>query len=59
MSGPIGQRSAMKLTGSLQEAGLQLMRFKTGTPARVDARTLDYTKMEPQYGMNGCGISPS
>lgn len=50
MSGPIGQRSAMKLTGSLQEAGLQLMRFKTGTPARVDARTLDYTKMEPQYG---------
>ena len=47
MSGPIGQRSAMKLTGSLQEAGLQLMRFKTGTPARVDARTLDYTKMEP------------
>lgn len=50
MSGPIGQRSAMKLTGSLQEAGLQLMRFKTGTPARADARTLDYTKMEPQYG---------
>ena len=46
MSGPIGQRSAMKLTGSLQEAGLQLMRFKTGTPARVDARTLDYTKMD-------------
>lgn len=50
MSGPIGQRSAMKLTGSLQEAGLKLMRFKTGTPARVDARSLDYSKMEPQYG---------
>lgn len=50
MSGPIGQRSAMKLTGSLQEAGLQLMRFKTGTPARVDARSLDYSRMEPQYG---------
>lgn len=50
MSGPIGQRSAMKLTDSLQEAGLQLMRFKTGTPARVDARSLDYSRMEPQYG---------
>ena len=52
MSGPIGQRSAMKLTGSLQEAGLQLMRFKTGTPARVDARSLDYSRMEPQYGIS-------
>ena len=49
-SGPNGLRSAMKLTESLQECGLELMRFKTGTPARVDARTLDYSKMIPQYG---------
>lgn len=49
-SGPNGLRSAMKLTESLQECGLELMRFKTGTPARIDARTLDYSKMIPQYG---------
>jgi tRNA uridine 5-carboxymethylaminomethyl modification enzyme len=49
-SGPNGLRAAMKLTNSLQECGLELMRFKTGTPARVDARTLDYSKMVPQYG---------
>lgn len=50
MAGPNGQRSAMKLTDSLKEIGLDLMRFKTGTPARIDARTLDYSKMTPQYG---------
>ncbi len=50
MAGPNGQRSAMKLTDSLREVGLTLMRFKTGTPARVDARTLDYSKMTPQMG---------
>ncbi len=48
--GPNGQRAAIKLSGSLQEAGVKLMRFKTGTPARVDARTLDYTKMQIQPG---------
>ena len=48
--GPNGLRSAEKLSSSLIEAGVELMRFKTGTPARVDARSLDYSKMEPQYG---------
>ncbi len=48
--GPNGQRAAMKLSESLQEAGIELMRFKTGTPARVDARSLDYSKMEIQPG---------
>ncbi|MCQ2372548.1 MAG: tRNA uridine-5-carboxymethylaminomethyl(34) synthesis enzyme MnmG [Phascolarctobacterium sp.] len=48
--GPNGLRSALKLSSSLLEAGVELMRFKTGTPARVDARSLDYSKMEPQYG---------
>ena len=49
-SGPNGLRASMKLTKSLQECGVELMRFKTGTPARVDARSLDYSKMVPQYG---------
>ena len=48
--GPNGQRAAMKLTDSLKKAGVRLMRFKTGTPARVDARTLDYDKMQIQPG---------
>lgn len=49
-SGPNGLRSSMKLTKSLQECGLELMRFKTGTPARIDARSIDYSKMVPQFG---------
>jgi tRNA uridine 5-carboxymethylaminomethyl modification enzyme len=49
-SGPNGQRAALKLSDSLRQAGIRLMRFKTGTPARVDARSLDYDKMEIQPG---------
>ena len=49
-SGPNGQRAAMKLSDCLEKAGIKLMRFKTGTPARVDARSLDYDKMEMQPG---------
>ena len=52
--GPNGQRAAMKFSDSLTAAGIRLMRFKTGTPARVDARTLDYTKMEIQPGDTEC-----
>lgn len=48
--GPNGLRSAQKLSASMLENGVELMRFKTGTPARIDARSLDYSKMEPQYG---------
>ena len=48
--GPSGQRAAMELSASLKEAGLSLMRFKTGTPARVDGRTLDFDKMQLQPG---------
>ena len=48
--GPNGQRPAMKFSDSLAAAGIRLMRFKTGTPARVDARTLDYDKMQLQPG---------
>ena len=53
-SGPNGQRAAMKLSESLEKAGVKLMRFKTGTPARVDARSLDYEKMEKQPGDEEC-----
>ncbi len=48
--GPNGQRAAVKLSQSLLENGIELMRFKTGTPARVDARSLDYSKMIEQPG---------
>ena len=48
--GAKGQRSAEKLSQSLLAAGIELMRFKTGTPARVDSRSLDYSKMEIQPG---------
>ena len=48
--GPIGQRSAEDLSASLLAAGLKLMRFKTGTPARVDRRTLRLDEMSEQKG---------
>jgi tRNA uridine 5-carboxymethylaminomethyl modification enzyme len=48
--GPAGQRAAEKLTASLKENGIRIMRFKTGTPARVDRRSLDFTKMHIQPG---------
>ncbi len=49
-TGPNGLMSANYLSKSLKEHGIQLRRFKTGTPARIDGNTVDYTKMEPQYG---------
>lgn len=48
--GPNGQRAAEKLSVSMREIGLSLMRFKTGTPARVDSRSLDFSKMLVQNG---------
>lgn len=49
-SGPSGQRAATRLSDALRRLGLRLQRFKTGTPARVDARTLDFQRMELQPG---------
>ena len=49
-SGPNGQRPAMALSDSLRALGLKLMRFKTGTPARVDRRTIDFGKTTIQAG---------
>ena len=49
-SGPNGQRPAMALSDSLRAVGLKLMRFKTGTPARVDRRSIDFAKTSIQEG---------
>ncbi len=48
--GPQGLVAATRLTSSLIENGFSVRRFKTGTPARVDVRTVDFTKMIPQEG---------
>ncbi|MQM71902.1 MAG: tRNA uridine-5-carboxymethylaminomethyl(34) synthesis enzyme MnmG [Eubacteriaceae bacterium] len=48
--GPNGMFPARFLSDSLREAGFNLQRFKTGTPARVDEKTLDYSKMKVQKG---------
>lgn len=49
-TGPNGLQAANHLTDSLKANGIEMFRFKTGTPARVDGRTIDYTKMEEQFG---------
>ena len=49
-TGPNGLQAATHLTSSLERLGIQTRRFKTGTPARIDGRTIDYTKMEEQRG---------
>ena len=46
----IKQGEITHLTDSLKKLGISMRRFKTGTPARMDGRTIDYSKMEPQYG---------
>lgn len=49
-TGPNGLQAATHLTDSLEKLGIEMRRFKTGTPARIDGSTIDYSKMEPQYG---------
>ncbi|MCR5337937.1 MAG: tRNA uridine-5-carboxymethylaminomethyl(34) synthesis enzyme MnmG, partial [Lachnospiraceae bacterium] len=48
--GPNGLMAATHLTDSLISLGIEVQRFKTGTPARMDKRSLDFSKMEIQYG---------
>ena len=49
-SGPDGMHASLPLAKKLRALGLPLRRFKTGTPPRVNARTVDFSKMEPQNG---------
>lgn len=49
-SGPNGFANAMQLSDSLKNLGIKLLRFKTGTPARINGRSVDYSKMEIQKG---------
>lgn len=49
-TGPNGLQAAAYLTDSLKKMGIELRRFKTGTPARMDGRSIDYSKMEEQRG---------
>lgn len=49
-TGPNGLQAANHLTDSLKAHGVEMFRFKTGTPARVDRRSIDFSKMEEQFG---------
>ena len=49
-TGPNGLQAANYLTDSLKELGIEMFRFKTGTPARADKRSIDFTRMEEQFG---------
>jgi tRNA uridine 5-carboxymethylaminomethyl modification enzyme len=49
-TGPNGLKSAMGLSESLDRLGIRIKRFKTGTPARIDRRSIDYTQLEIQHG---------
>ena len=49
-TGPNGLQAANHLTDSLKALGIEMFRFKTGTPARVDKRSIDFSKMEEQFG---------
>lgn len=49
-TGPNGLQAANHLTDALKRLGIEVRRFKTGTPARVDRRSIDFSKMEEQFG---------
>lgn len=49
-TGPNGLQPANYLTDSLKENGIEMFRFKTGTPARIDRRTVDFSKVQEQFG---------
>ncbi|MDR7811904.1 tRNA uridine-5-carboxymethylaminomethyl(34) synthesis enzyme MnmG [Lacrimispora sp.] len=49
-TGPNGLKAANHLTDSLKEHGIEMLRFKTGTPARVDKKSIDFSRMEEQLG---------
>ncbi len=49
-TGPNGLQAANGLSDSLKKNGVELLRFKTGTPARIDKKSIDFTKMQEQFG---------
>ena len=49
-TGPNGLQAANSLSEALKKLGIRLVRFKTGTPARIDKRSIDFSKMEEQFG---------
>ena len=49
-TGPNGLKAANYLTDSLKSLGIEMYRFKTGTPARIDKKSIDFSKMEEQFG---------
>lgn len=49
-SGPNGLKAANELTDNLKQLGISIMRFKTGTPARIDKKSVDFSKMDIQNG---------
>lgn len=49
-TGPNGLQAANHLTDSLKSHGVEMLRFKTGTPARIDRRSVDFSKMQEQFG---------
>ncbi len=49
-TGPNGLQAATYLTDSLKKLGIEMYRFKTGTPARIDKNSIDFSKMEEQFG---------
>lgn len=49
-TGPNGLQAATFLSNSIKGLGISMRRFKTGTPARMDGKTIDFERMEPQYG---------
>ena len=50
--GPHGEKRSNRLSDALVREGFKLIRLKTGTPPRIDANTVDYSKMKPEYGDN-------
>ena len=56
--GPNGFASANHLTQSLMNMGITIRRFKTGTPARINGRTIDFSSLEKQAGEDNIGFSP-
>ena len=49
-TGPNGLAAANYLSDALKQKGIEIVRFKTGTPARIDKRSIDFSKMEEQFG---------